>query len=159
MEDTPLRRMGPAGRVLPAIVFFILILALLYFSGGIGGSGVKPNKDTYQIVYLSNGQSYMGKLEVNAQEFVLSDIFYTVSVSKQVQGEKGVTVDRESKLVKFGGEFELAGPEDKMVIQRNQVVLWENMRPESKMMGYVNQLKTQLANPPAAAPAAGQPAA
>jgi len=89
-------------------------------------------KDQYQAIFLTNGQSYFGKIDNITQEFyVLKDIYYfRYGDIKQVDEEK--TLKTDLSLIKLGEE--LHGPEDMMVIKRDQVLFWENLKNDSKVV-------------------------
>ncbi len=109
----------------------ILVIALITYMV-IGG----PNKnearyvedDAYQAVFLNGGQVYFGKTtDLNNKFLRLVDIYY-LRVNQQVQPtEEGQLPQGDDiSLVKLG--CELHGPQDEMLINREQVVFWENLK-------------------------------
>lgn len=122
-----------------------VVLVILFVLNGlfIKKSVVEPNSDTYQAVFFTNSQVYFGKLTAERSQYVLRDIFYIQAFDPR----KIMDV----KLVKFGDE--LHGPEDEMVIERSQVSVWENLRPDSRVVQGILAFKTRgpdpVANPPA----------
>lgn len=111
---------------------------------------VKPNNDTYQAVFLTNGQVYFGKLTANRTQYVLRDVFY-------IQAFDPRKTNTEIKLVKFGDE--LHGPEDEMVLERSQVGIWENLRLDSRVLQGILAFNTRGPDPVAKQPTAeAQPA-
>lgn len=78
------------------------------------------DSNTYQAVFLTNEQIYFGRLKnINSDYLILSDVYY-------------VKVDTEGvgKVVKLGTS-EPYGPLDKMIINQDQVLYWENLSFDS----------------------------
>ena len=132
-----------------AAVVIILIGFLSFMRTGV--SAVQPKKDTYQAVFLANGQLYFGKLEVLPDAYVLKDIYYLQSNKIPLEGKKGETGEK-IQLIKLGEE--LHGPEDTIYIERSHMLLWENLKPDSKIIQAIQRHKekdTSLAPAPASA--------
>ena len=94
-----------------------------------------PNK--WQAVFLSNNQIYFGKVvKMNRKEITLEDIYYLQTVAQPLQrsaGAEGPTqVEQKLTLVKLGSEIH--GPEDKMTINRDFVLLIENLKQDSNVV-------------------------
>lgn len=103
--------------------------------------GVDANK--YQAVFLNNGQVYFGKLvQVNGQYLKLTKVFYiqdstTDATSTEKSDEQTTTGDK--KLIKLGKEVH--GPEDAMIINRDQVTMYENLKSDSEVTKLITQYK------------------
>ncbi|HKX72464.1 MAG TPA: hypothetical protein VJM32_00435 [Candidatus Saccharimonadales bacterium] len=119
------------------VVVAILVVAFLAFWGwkqmAGGASGfVKGNQ--YQALFLTNGQVYFGKISNVDDKYVkLSDIYYlqvqqTVQPAQQNQQNNSPQVS----LAKLGSE--LHGPEDTMLVNRDQVLFWENIKDDGKVV-------------------------
>lgn len=81
---------------------------------------IDPN--TYQAVVLTNDQVYFGRLKnVSDNYLILSDVYYV-----KMENDGG-------RLVKLG-TIESHGPQDKMVINRDQIMFWENLRSDSPVI-------------------------
>lgn len=102
----------------------------------------------WQAVFLSNGQVYFGKIEnISDRDLVLTDIYYLQVVTKPLQqSQEAPTTDQaqsqqELTLAKLGNE--LHGPVDRMVINRDQILLTEQLKEDSKVVtaitAYVNE--------------------
>jgi len=139
------RRPGPLGWV--ALALSTLILAGLIYVGvrlltgsEIGPSAVKTSQ--FQAVFLTNGQVYFGKIKSQSKDSVnLTDIYY-LQVQQQVQPEdknKTAQTDQQLSLAKLGGE--LHGPEDSMYINRDQVLFWENLKDDGKVVQAIKNVK------------------
>ena len=112
-----------------------------------------PVRTGYQAVFLNNNQVYFGKLaNENSQFPVLTDIYY-LQVNQAIQPAqtvKGVTpaANPEINLVKLGGE--LHGPTDMMSINRDQILLIEDLRTDSNVVKAINDYVANQAKAPAA---------
>lgn len=115
----------------------------------------------YQAVFLTNGQVYFGKLSMSGDYVKLTDIYYLqVTNPPQLQGAGSQTASQQQpkiELVKLGNE--LHGPVDAMQINKTQVLFYEDMKEEGKVMQAIrtNQ-KTPAAAPTTTAPATTTPA-
>lgn len=106
-----------------------LIFSLMFFRNK--GEQKFVNKDLYQAVFLNGGQVYFGKVrELNPSYMVMDKIYY-LRVNQQVQPKQGQTAQQDISLVKLG--CELHGPQDGMVINREQLVFWENLKSDGKV--------------------------
>lgn len=83
-----------------------------------------------QAVFLNNGQVYFGKIgDLNKDYLSMTEIYY-LRVNQQVQpGQQSNPND--VSLAKLG--CELHGPDDRMVINRAQVVFWENLKTDGQV--------------------------
>lgn len=91
----------------------------------------------WQAFFLSNGQVYFGKItSINSSELTITHIYYLK--------DKGATPSILDKnvpshtLVKLGNEPH--GPKDKMVINRQHIVFWENLKDEGKIVKAIKSL-------------------
>ena len=101
--------------------------------------------DKYQAVFLNGGQVYFGKIsDLNNKYIRLGDIYY-LRVNQQVQpteeSQTPVTGDGDISLVKLG--CELHGPQDEMLINREQVVFWENLKVDGQVTQAVVEYKAE----------------
>ena len=122
------------------VVVLVALGAWFAFSKMGGDAGVKGGQ--YQAVFLTNGQVYFGKVSnVNGDYVELSDIYY-LQVQQSVQPEaKDKTDQSQVSLAKLGSE--LHGPEDAMHISRQQVLFWENLKNDGKVVQAINSYKQQ----------------
>lgn len=101
--------------------------------------GVDSSK--YQAVFLTNGQVYFGKLKsVNSDYYKLTNIFYLqASGTEQTSDNPQETTQQENsnvQLIKLGNEVH--GPEDTMIIGKEQVLFFENLKPDGKVSDTIN---------------------
>lgn len=141
---------------LVAIIIAVVVVAALVIGGYIawtklsGASGVPIDSGRYQAVFFTNGQVYFGKLTVINENYLkLTDIFYLqtqnngsdtssenpqkASDSKDDQGGSNV------QLIKLGNEVH--GPEDEMIIARDQMLFYENLKADGKVAQTIAQYK------------------
>lgn len=139
-------------RFLP-ILTVVLALAIL---GGLGffvrsrfsGSNVVKDGDDnvsdYSAVFLTNGQVYFGKIQRDSTDTQLDivDIYY-LQVGNQSVQQSGSTptpspsasAQPDIQLVKLGKE--LHGPNDRMHINRQQILFTESLKNDSKVIAAI----------------------
>ncbi len=124
----------------------ILVVALLFsfvFSGNRKQEGSFVDTSKMQAVFMNGGQVYFGKItSLNRDYMTLRDIYY-LRVNQTVQPD-AEPKENDISLVKLG--CELHGPEDLMVIRQDQVIFWENLKPDGKVAQAVEQFKAQNPN-------------
>lgn len=112
-----------------ATIVIVSIVALLYIGGPNESKNIDKTKQ--QAVFLTNGQVYFGKIaNVNSKYLDLQDIYY-LNVNQQVQPSQNGQQQSSISLVKLG--CELHGPVDQMVINRDQVTFWENLKSDGQV--------------------------
>jgi len=104
-----------------------------------GYTGIDSSR--YQAVFLTNGQVYFGKLVDNGPELVkLSSIWYLqVQQGQQSAADKLKDSQSQITLSKLGNE--LHGPDDAMSISKDQVLFWENLKNDSKVVKTIQEAK------------------
>lgn len=136
--NNPLNRPTLASKILVILLIVVSLLVILTignqaFAGVTAGTAVKGKQ--YQALFLTNGQVYFGHLgQINDSYVKLNDIYY-LQVQQQVQPKDSKTpADQQPaiSLAKLGGE--LHGPEDVMYVSRQQVLFWENLKNDGKVV-------------------------
>lgn len=91
------------------------------------------NKDKFQAVFLNGGQVYFGKIrDLNGKYMTLDNIYYLrVNEAVQPDADADKKPQQDISLAKLG--CELHGPEDRMVINRDQVTFWENLKDDGQV--------------------------
>ncbi len=123
----------------------ILVVAVVWFvalGGGKKESGFVDNSKL-QAVFLNGGQVYFGKInDLNGKFLSMNNIYY-LRVNQQVQPNQATTSNSSNdiSLVKLG--CELHGPQDNMVINREQVIFWENLKDDGQVAKAVKEYQTQ----------------
>jgi hypothetical protein len=135
--SAPKKRSGKIIALIVVLVLILLIVAYCVFSY------FKLGSSEYQAVFLSNGQVYFGKMGRSGKWIVLKDVYY-LQVTQDLQdasGDSNATPNStnnnqatqpEIKLVKLGSE--LHGPEDRMYIDTDKILFWEDMKSDSKVI-------------------------
>lgn len=118
----------------------IVLLLVILFAGYTGYNTLVQGRlidgGKYQAVFLTNGQVYFGKLSrVGDQTYKLNKIFY-LQASQTTETDANNPQQTESansdvQLIKLGSEVH--GPEDQMVIDKGQVLFFENLTKEGKV--------------------------
>ena len=117
------------------IIAVILLIGVASFVGwNFYQTSVTAQIDSnkYQAVFLTNGQVYFGKMQrLNGDYYKLTDIFYlqtksTTSSSNPQQTATQQTTDVQ--LIKLGNEIH--GPEDTMIMSKEQILFFENLKNE-----------------------------
>lgn len=120
-----------------SVTIVVVALAVFLYFGGPSEAKL-INKEKYQAVFLTNGQVYFGKIKgVNGKYLDLRDIYY-LNVNQQVQpnqqgqnGQSNQQTQASITLVKLG--CELHKPVDQMIINREQVTFWENLKDDGQV--------------------------
>ncbi len=131
--------------VVVALIVAVLILAGLYVVSKytrFNVLGLSNTSNSWQAVFLSNGQVYFGKVvKANDEVVVLREIYYlqvTQPLQRSGSKEKQQPVN-ELSLVKLGNE--LHGPQDEMRINYQHVLFIEDLKPDSKVVQAIENYK------------------
>ncbi|MDQ3159119.1 MAG: hypothetical protein M3P98_03240 [bacterium] len=92
------------------------------------------DRNAYQAIFIQGQQlPYFGKIaEVNAGYMVLDNIYY-LSVGQSLDPD----TKAQPQVIKLG--CELHGPQDRMVINREQISWWQNLRNDGKVSEAIEQ--------------------
>lgn len=131
---------------LPLIL--ILVLVVLGAAGWFGysalnGGGLGVNSGKYQAVFFTNGQVYFGKLEQQGTGYLrLTDVFYLQNNGEgdSSNPQQAGTSQSNVQLIKLGQEIH--GPEDEMIISKDQVLFYENLKTDGKVSQSIEQYKS-----------------
>jgi hypothetical protein len=124
-----------------ATALAVSLIALLYFGGTQESNFVDTKRK--QAVFLANGQVYFGEVKSINKDYVDLQGIYYLNVNQQVQPDQkdSKTAAAEPKssisLVKLG--CELHGPQDRMLINRDQVTFWENLKSDGQVAKAIDQ--------------------
>jgi hypothetical protein len=139
------------GRIGITALLFSLTILIVALIGSIAFAKLRPesryvNKDRLQAVFLSGGQVYFGKIRALNSSYVgMTDIYY-LRVNQQVQPnqQNNNNQQQDISLVKLG--CELHGPQDQMLINREQVIFWENLKEDGQVAKAVAEYVKQNPN-------------
>ena len=129
------------------IVILVVVLGGGYFilraRNVLPGSIVKDSDSgvsDYSAVFLTNGQVYFGKMYSNSDVVDLRNIYYLQVNSTNSNLQSGNTpspsASPDISLVKLGNE--LHGPNDRMLINKSQVLFTESLKNDSKVVTAIN---------------------
>lgn len=152
--------------VLAVVVLGVVIVYGVIYTKDSTSKLVEVDDSKYYAVFLSNGQVYFGKLaNYNTANPELSDIYYLQLAQSPQAGTEGqqqatenpegteeggeegqvleqpgqTTDDQGLTLIKLGEE--LHGPEDSMVINKEQVLFIEKLKDDGKVVKAIDDYK------------------
>jgi len=158
------RKKGPRIFLTIVLILILVIAILLVVSkvtkwdilglSKISNSNEIVQASDWQAVFLSNGQVYFGKLKnPNSQYPTLEDVYYLqvqdvpIQPAEPAVTEEGVQpaeqTEQQMILVKFGTE--LHRPMDKMHINRDHVLMFEDLRADSAVVEAIISYKESQA--------------
>lgn len=122
-----------SGILLISIALLVAALAVFVSTGGDKSEKEYLNPDKFQAVFLNGGQVYFGKVRELNDKFLTVDNIYYLRVNEQAQQATNTNqqTQQDISLAKLG--CELHGPEDQMVINREQVTFWENLKDDGQV--------------------------
>jgi hypothetical protein len=133
-------------KTLVYVLYAVVILALAYFVYITQGFGIwastdaKVNTDGYQAIFLENNQVYFGKIShMDAKKVILEDIYYLQV--QQVQPKPENQSEDQLTLVKLGNEIH--APEDKMIINPDKIMFWENLQDDGKVVQAIKTYQSE----------------
>lgn len=93
--------------------------------------------DTYQAVFLTNNQVYFGHLiDIDSSFPVLLDVYYVqITQTDTTDGSKP-----KGRVIRLG-EAEPHKPENKMILNRDHILFWEDLRADSPVLTTIMELK------------------
>ncbi len=117
-----------------------LLLAAVALYAGLASPGTESkqiNTKEYQAVFLANGQLYFGKIgDLNSKYLVLRNVFY-------IENPSGTSSTTQTQSASYTlhklGTTELYQPEDAMVVNRDTVTYWVNMKDSSQVVTKINE--------------------
>ncbi|HCG00634.1 MAG TPA: hypothetical protein DEV93_08840 [Chloroflexi bacterium] len=124
---TPRRTLRTFGMVLLVVIVFVALglgIAALFKSVSTTdslASAINPNE--YQMVYLTNGETYFGKLSPHGGDFYYIRHVYTLTA--RASPRSGTPL--QHTLIKLTNEIH--GPQDLLVVNKSHIVYMENLRP------------------------------
>src|SRR3989344_1128727 len=108
------------------------------------------NSSIWQAVFLANGQVYFGHLKERTSKYpLLTDIYYLQVNQQNLQsGDQNTNTNTNTNadaaqpqisLIKLGDE--LHGPKDEMYIAKDQILFWEDLKDDSKVVQAIKDYK------------------
>lgn len=117
--------------VIGVFVISLLVVGFVWFRGA-------SESGEYQAVFLTNNQVYFGKVQGAGRDVViLSDVYYLPQSTQLQQGDSASPA--EIALIKLGKE--LHGPTDRMQIIRDNILFFETLSEDSKILKAIQNHK------------------
>ncbi|HEY4475454.1 MAG TPA: hypothetical protein VJB92_01900 [Candidatus Paceibacterota bacterium] len=128
-----------SGKVFWLFVLIVIVAAVVLWQADLLNVGAVSGEE-YQAVFLTNNQVYFGKLvNRNSQYPVLKDIYYLqVTQTLQPRDENQQPIPNLN-LVKLGAEVH--GPQDEMVINRDHIMFYEDLKEDSQVVRSIRQFQ------------------
>ncbi len=126
------------------IIAALLIVVGAWFAVTKLSSSKAPAIDSskYQAVFFVNNSVYFGKLSSSGDYLILKDVFYVKAKSEDgATGAQGASSDQGNVEITKLGDGEIHGPEDEMIIPRDQVWFYENLKSDSKVTQVIKTYK------------------
>jgi hypothetical protein len=127
------------------IIIAAVILGIIGWLAILGmnkGGATEIDKSKYQAVFFTNGQVYFGKLTPVSNEYMkLTDIYYlqTKSTDATDANPQQTSSDSDVQLIKLGSEIH--GPEDEMILSKDQLLFYENLKTDGKVAQSIESYK------------------
>lgn len=124
------------GVVLIVIILLVVAGLVRYGFGAPRDNNYGIQEEKYQAVFLTNGQVYFGKIENHNNFITMSDIYY-LKAQENLQSGSVSTTKPDITLIKLGNE--LHGPEDFMNIDKGQILFWENLKEDGRVVKAIRE--------------------
>lgn len=122
--------------VLLGIALLLVAIALYAGLSSPGAESKQINSKQYQAVFLTNGQVYFGRItDLNNNYLVLKNVFYIENNSSS----STTTTQNSNYTLRKLGTTELHMPEDKMIVNRETVTFWENLKDSSQVVTKIGE--------------------
>lgn len=132
--------------LIAAAILIIGLAGWFAWSGFAKSPGLAIDGSKYQAVFFTNGQVYFGKLKpLNHEYMKLTDIYYLQTKTDEKTDSKNpqeTSADQGvPELIKLGGEIH--GPEDEMIISKDQLLFYENLKTDGQVAKSIKKHKGQ----------------
>jgi hypothetical protein len=138
-HDSPKRKRGGMKWVIGAAIALVVVVAAVWFFVFRGSAAAQIESGSYQAVFLTSGQVYFGKLVFVDEKYMkLTNVFY-IQTSSSSDVQSGSSTSTDMQLIKLGNEIH--GPKDSMIISRDQVLFFENLKDDGKVVQTIKGYK------------------
>ncbi len=128
---------GAVVAIAVAVLGIALLLALVVFRGSDVVSKT-PDKKRFQAVFLTNGDIYFGKIkDINSSFISLDNVYYI----RAGGGASPSPSPGGANLQLVARGKEIHGPIGQMQISSQNVIFWENLKTDSKVVEGINNDK------------------
>ncbi|MFC1597984.1 hypothetical protein ACFL2M_00430 [Patescibacteria group bacterium] len=123
------------------IPYILITLAIILFGAKMYIYEYRVNQampeDTYQAVFLTNGQVYFGHLKtLNRSVYQLTDVYY-LKQGQTANTTADTQADTQFSVVSLGEEIHQ--PTQSIYINQDQMLFWENLQTNSRILDAINQ--------------------
>lgn len=126
-------KISAAGVLIIANLALIAVLLTTKFYSNRNNLDKIADPNSYQAIFLDNDQIYFGRFKnIGLSEYLLLTDVYYVKVNENSVGQ----------LVKLG-QIEPHGPTNEMMINRDHILFWENMRSDSPVVKTIQNMQLQ----------------
>lgn len=123
--------------LLVAVLLALLVAITLIRQFGVG-SGI--NKNGYQLVSLTTGERFIGKLSSTDGDYVtLHEVYYQQTTGAQKSETQDAAIETPGQITVAKLSSTVAKPEDTMRIASDKIVHWENLQDDSKIVEAIRQ--------------------
>ena len=113
-------------------IILIIVIALLSWKIKSNIDENNANRNLYYAVFLNNGQVYFGNMKNNTEgELVLTNVYY-LQLEKNDLSTQAQLSGSMFSLIKMGNEIH--GPTNEMFINKQNVLFYEKLRDDSKVV-------------------------
>ena len=121
-----------------AVIAAIILLGVVgWFAWtNMQNNGTAIDESKYQSVFFTNGNVYFGKLQsFNNEYYKMTSVYYpqTQTNSKAGATEQTQATTDQSKITLLKLSDAIHGPEDEMMIAKDQVLFYQNLKTDSKV--------------------------
>ncbi len=131
-----------------AAVVIALVIAVVVWVAWPKSQSAAAAIDTgkYQAVFFTNGNVYFGKLQPFNDEYMkMTTVYYPKTQAKTTSDtdatKKTDTQDSQSSVTLIKLSDEIHGPEDEMLISKDQMQFFQNLRSDSKVAKLIDGQK------------------
>lgn len=121
-------------------LFIVIIVCTSVFFGYKYFVNRNNYNNPYVAVFLSNGQVYFGKIVSNKNnEMVLNNVYYLKDVESGANQDVTQSITKQLSIIKLGTEIH--GPTDFIFINKQNILFYEELRDNSKVVETINNQK------------------
>ena len=133
--STGIRLAYNSKKLLIGLIGVIVLVLIVIFIGNQFESGLDMKdyyiSDGYQSVFVTNGETYFGKVvDVNDEVLVLDNVYYLQDQQPLQSGPQ--PKESELALIKLGSEIH--GPQNQMIIPVDSISFIENLKETSAIV-------------------------
>ncbi|HEY0087448.1 MAG TPA: hypothetical protein VGB37_01320 [Candidatus Lokiarchaeia archaeon] len=134
------------GKSIFVFTILIFVLVIIFISTSIWQDGTVRNmiqsfkyKDSYQVLFLDNGQAYFGNITEITDEYIILKDPYSIKVQQTQADEEGQETSSEIKLLSIEDEF--YKPEGYMLIEKSGINYIEELQDSSQIINIIENYK------------------